>query len=138
MFEREIELKSEMVPEDGLQKLVDSGELFVELFRHGTLSIEVYMPAKNRRCKNLMIVMRSISSFPVMATFFSGNEVKRFRTGDLFFVPAGEPHHFDTFLRGLCHMGYILWSSGWRTRLVTVNMRTDSDIVLYSHLILHT
>jgi len=90
------ELKMKLVPEDGLQKLVDSGELFVELFRHGTLSIEVYMPPKIDEQKphdrdEIYIIISGHGDF------FSGNEVHRFRTGDLFFVPAGEPHHFEHF-----------------------------------------
>lgn len=85
-----------LIPEDGLQKLVDSGELFVELFKHGTLSVEVYRPIKKDLQKphdrdEIYIIISGHGDF------FSGQEVHRFIPGDFFFVPAGEPHHFDNF-----------------------------------------
>jgi mannose-6-phosphate isomerase-like protein (cupin superfamily) len=83
--------------EEGLAKL--SGpmrERFVELFKHGTLSIELYAPrghdpqTPHTRDEVYVVVKGS-------GNFRNGDEVHPFDPGDLLFVPAGVEHRFEDF-----------------------------------------
>jgi mannose-6-phosphate isomerase-like protein (cupin superfamily) len=82
---------------DGLTRLPGpAGERFVELFRHGTLSIELYAPRQHdpqsphSRDEVYAVVQGS-------GVFQNGRERHRFGAGDLLFVPAGVEHRFEEF-----------------------------------------
>jgi mannose-6-phosphate isomerase-like protein (cupin superfamily) len=72
------------------------GERFAELFRHGTLSIEVYAPrtrdpqSPHTRDEVYVVVEGS-------GHFRNGGERHPFGPGDLLFVPAGVEHRFEEF-----------------------------------------
>ena len=69
---------------------------FVELFRHGSLAVELYQPKKidlqtpHDRDEIYVIVAGS-------GTFELDGQVTDFGTGDFLFVPAHVPHRFVTF-----------------------------------------
>ncbi len=81
---------------DALDKLSSSNQLFLELFTHGTLSVEVYKPdmidAQQPHEKDeIYIVISGEGDF-----FLDGKTVK-FQKGDFLFVPAGIEHRFENF-----------------------------------------
>jgi mannose-6-phosphate isomerase-like protein (cupin superfamily) len=73
-----------------------AGERWVELFRHGTLSIEMYAPrgedtqGPHTRDEVYVVVQGS-------GHFRNGHARHRFAPGDLLFVPAGVMHRFEEF-----------------------------------------
>jgi len=72
------------------------GERFAEVFTHGTLNIEVYAPHRtdpqqpHSRDEAYVIVSGT-------GRFLRGDQEAVFERGDVFFVPAGEPHRFVDF-----------------------------------------
>ena len=81
----------------GLARLPGSkGERYVELFQHGTLSVELYAPRGNdpqtphTRDEVYVVVEGS-------GTFRNGAERHRFDRGDVLFVAAGVEHRFEDF-----------------------------------------
>ena len=79
-----------------LEKLSNSKELFLELFQHGTLSVEIYKPAgkdlqqPHDRDEVYIIISGS-------GEFINGNTKSQFLPGDFLFVPAGIEHRFINF-----------------------------------------
>ena len=73
-----------------------NGEAFVELFRHGSLSIEVYAPRgsdpQQPHTRDEVYVVIS-----GRGTFRVGDRMFEFSPGDFLFVPAGIPHRFEYF-----------------------------------------
>jgi mannose-6-phosphate isomerase-like protein (cupin superfamily) len=71
-------------------------ERYVELFRHGTLSVELYAPRSHdpqtphTRDEVYVVVQGS-------GQFRNGNTRHPFGPGDLLFVPAGVVHRFEDF-----------------------------------------
>jgi mannose-6-phosphate isomerase-like protein (cupin superfamily) len=84
------------VPE-GLAKLPGpAGERYVELFQHGTLSVELYAPRgrdpqKPHTRDEVYVIVQGSGSF------LNGDTRHRFGPGDLLFVPAGVVHRFEDF-----------------------------------------
>lgn len=82
---------------DGLARLPGpKGERFVELFRHGSLSIELYAPREHdpqqpHTRDEVYVVVEGTGRFR------NGAERHRFAPGDLLFVPAGVEHRFEEF-----------------------------------------
>jgi mannose-6-phosphate isomerase-like protein (cupin superfamily) len=72
------------------------GERYIELFRHGTLSIELYAPRDNDpqtpHARDEIYVIASGSG-----RFRRGSEETSFGPGDVLFVPAGKEHRFEEF-----------------------------------------
>lgn len=72
------------------------GERFVELFRHGSLSVELYAPrgvdpqAPHTRDEVYAVIQGS-------GWFRNGSDRHRFGPGDVLFVPAGVVHRFEEF-----------------------------------------
>lgn len=72
------------------------GERFVELFRHGSLSVELYAPrgvdpqGPHTRDEVYAVVRGS-------GWFRNGDDRHRFGPGDVLFVPAGVVHRFEEF-----------------------------------------
>lgn len=72
------------------------GRTFVELFKHGSLSIEVYRP----RGRDLQKPHSRDEVYVVIAGsgyFVNGEERRPFGPGELLFVPAGVVHRFEEF-----------------------------------------
>jgi mannose-6-phosphate isomerase-like protein (cupin superfamily) len=79
-----------------LEKLNSSNKLFLELFNHGTLSVEVYKPLKedlqkpHDRDEAYIIISGS-------GEFLNGGTTISFLPGDFLFVAAGVEHRFLNF-----------------------------------------
>lgn len=76
------------------------GERFVELFKRGSLSIELYAPRGSdpqqpHRQDEVYVVFRGSGRFR------NGDAVHPFGPGDLLFVPAGVVHRFEEFTEDL-------------------------------------
>jgi mannose-6-phosphate isomerase-like protein (cupin superfamily) len=97
------EKRSPIMPEhrltlpDALARLPGpAGERYVELFQHGTLSVELYAPRgrdpqdPHTRDEVYVVVQGS-------GQFLNGGVRYPFGPGDLLFVPAGVVHRFETF-----------------------------------------
>jgi len=73
-----------------------AGERYVELFQHGTLSVELYAPrgsdpqTPHTRDEVYVVVQGS-------GQFRNGDARHPFGPGDLVFVPAGVVHRFEDF-----------------------------------------
>ena len=72
------------------------GERFVELFRHGTLAVEVYAPRgddpQTPHTRDEVYAVAQGSGY-----FRNGSARHRFSPGDVLFVPAGVVHRFEEF-----------------------------------------
>ena len=72
------------------------GKTFMELFRHGTMSVEIYVPRghdpQQPHAQDELYVV--ISGWGI---FQNGSEQYPFGPGDLLFVPAGVEHRFLQF-----------------------------------------
>jgi len=82
---------------DGLARLPGpAGERYVELFLHGTMSIELYAPRgddpQTPHTKDEVYVVAQGSG-----QFRNGDARHRFGPGDVLFVPAGGTHRFEEF-----------------------------------------
>jgi mannose-6-phosphate isomerase-like protein (cupin superfamily) len=73
-----------------------TGERFVELFSHGTLSVELYAPRGNDpqspHSRDEVYVVVTGSGW-----FRNGEARHRFGPGDMLFVPAHVTHRFEEF-----------------------------------------
>lgn len=69
---------------------------FVELFRHGTLQVELYQPDRvddqEPHDQDEVYVVISGSG-----DFINGESRKPFEAGEVLFVPAGVEHRFENF-----------------------------------------
>lgn len=80
---------------------------FVELLRHGTLSLELYAPRgedpqQPHAQDELYVVQRGTG------TFRRGQEVVAFGPGDVLLVPAGMEHRFESFSED-----FLTWVIFW-------------------------
>jgi mannose-6-phosphate isomerase-like protein (cupin superfamily) len=82
---------------EGLSELPGpKGERFAELFKHGTLSVELYAPRgkdpqKPHTRDEVYVVVTGTGDF------VAGGSRKRFQPGDVLFVAAHEVHRFENF-----------------------------------------
>lgn len=83
-----------MTPQEALAQLTDTP--FVEVFQHGTLSVEIYKPEQVDRQKphtrDEVYVVISGTGW-----FVNGETRQRFGPGEFLFVPAGVVHRFEEF-----------------------------------------
>lgn len=84
---------------EALSRLNNSGELFLNLFAHGTLQVEVYKPHEKDRQQphekdELYVIISGTGDF------FNGGDTCSFNPGDFLFVPAGVEHRFENFSEG--------------------------------------
>lgn len=79
-----------------LKELRDHEDLFVELFSHGSLSIEMYKPVgadpQHPHLRDEVYVVASGSGM-----FVNGDQRHPFEAGEVLFVPAGVVHRFEDF-----------------------------------------
>jgi mannose-6-phosphate isomerase-like protein (cupin superfamily) len=81
---------------EALALLSQSGQLFLEIFKHGSLSIEIYKPEINdnqqphERDEVYIIISGS-------GDFFCDGKITQFQPGEIIFVPAGTVHRFENF-----------------------------------------
>lgn len=87
---------TKLTVKNSLEKLSGHNEKFINLFRHGTLEVEIYKPEKIDRQKP-----HSRDEVYVVSTgsakFQCGSEIEPVETGDLLFVPAHMEHRFLDF-----------------------------------------
>jgi mannose-6-phosphate isomerase-like protein (cupin superfamily) len=84
---------------DALKTLKESGRLFLEIFKHGTLSAGIYKPEERDYQQphdkdEVYIIISGTGDF-----YFAGKTC-RFQAGDFLFVPAGAEHRFENFSPG--------------------------------------
>ena len=82
--------------QSALDRLTGSNRLFLELFSHGTLSLEVYKPIgvdhqQPHDRDEVYVVMSG------RGEFINGNTRSNFEAGDFLFVRAGVEHRFVNF-----------------------------------------
>ena len=89
--------RAHLSPADGLAQLpAPPEEQYAILFRHGTLTVGTYAPrgiddqTPHTRDEVYVVVRGS-------GTFVNGDARRTFVPGDLLFVPAHVPHHFEQF-----------------------------------------
>jgi mannose-6-phosphate isomerase-like protein (cupin superfamily) len=83
-------------PQQILQRLTDRNQLFLEVFTHGALSVEIYKPNK----KDLQTPHDRDEIYVIISgtgTFINGGERTAFKPGTFLFVPAGVEHRFENF-----------------------------------------
>ena len=90
------------------------GERFVELFRHGTLAIELYAPRQHDpqspHTRDEVYAVAQGSGL-----FRNGTERHRFGPGDVLFVPAGVEHRFEGFTDDLVVWVFFYGPEGGET-----------------------
>lgn len=82
--------------QEALDSLRKSGNVFTELFKHGTLSVEIYAPDKVDHQKphdrdELYVVVAG------RGVFYNDGKRCAFEPGTFLFVPAGIEHRFEAF-----------------------------------------
>lgn len=82
----------------GLEELAKSSQPFVELFKHGSLVVEMYKPDK---VDLQQPHTRDELYFVISGTgwFVNGETRKSFESGEVLFVPAGVEHRFEDFTK---------------------------------------
>lgn len=83
---------------EALSQLNKEGQLFLTLFTHGTLEVEMYKPGKT----DLQQPHERDEVYVVIAgsgEFINGNVTSKFNTGDFIFVKAGTDHRFFNYTR---------------------------------------
>ncbi len=82
--------------EDALGELRKSGKLFVKMFSHGTLSLEMYKPRQvdlqQPHSRDEVYVVTSGAG-----DFYLAGKKTTCKSGDFLFVPAGADHRFENF-----------------------------------------
>lgn len=87
-----------LTPAAALQALAEEplGMRFRELFRHGSLQVEIYKP----RFRDMQTTHARDEVYVVIAghgQFFCDGERQPFVAGELLFAPAGVEHRFEDF-----------------------------------------
>ncbi len=82
--------------QQALERLAQSDQPFVEMMKHGSMSVELYVPQKvdlqNPHQQDELYVVISGEG-----TFINGDTSTPFQAGDVLFVPAGVVHRFENF-----------------------------------------
>lgn len=80
---------------------IHKDQTFLQLFRHGTMSVEIYRPHEvDLQQPHLQDEVYVIISGT--GNFQNGDKTHTFGPGDLLFVPAGVPHRFIDFTEDFC------------------------------------
>lgn len=93
---------------DALEKLLNSKNIFLQLFQHGSLQVEVYKPVG----EDLQLPHEQDEVYVIISgtgEFINGDSKSPFAPGYLLFVPAGVEHRFinftDDFATGVIFYG---------------------------------
>jgi mannose-6-phosphate isomerase-like protein (cupin superfamily) len=95
-------MNNRMTKSSALATLVDgSGRQFAELFKHGSLVVEIYRPERIDRQQphsrdELYVIIAGTGKF------VNGDQVQEFEPGEVLFVPAGVAHRFEEFSDDFC------------------------------------
>jgi len=86
-----------LTPQYALAQLTQTGdEKFATLFRHGSMEVEIYKPARidhqKPHTRDEIYVVISGSGY-----FQKGTARHAFQPGEVLFVPAGTAHRFEQF-----------------------------------------
>jgi mannose-6-phosphate isomerase-like protein (cupin superfamily) len=82
--------------QQALEQLSNAQQLFLEVFKHGTLSVEIYKPQQkdnqqpHKRDEVYVVIAGS-------GNFYANGKTSPFKAGDFLFVPAGIEHRFEDF-----------------------------------------
>ncbi len=93
--------KSEISIQEAKNALQESGALFTELFKYGSLVVEFYKPEH----KDLQTPHNRDEIYVIAAgegVFDSNGRRWNFKAGDFLFVPAGAEHRFEHFTDNFC------------------------------------
>jgi len=94
-----------------LARLTPGGERFREVFRHGSLQVEIYAPQDH----DPQTPHDRDESYVVIAgrgVFVVDGEACAFEAGDFLFAPAGVPHRFEEFTSELAVWVFFYGPSG--------------------------
>ena len=72
------------------------GQRFAELFKHGSLSVEIYAPIRQRSAE-AAYEGRGLLSCDGYGEFVFGDQRVNFEQADFLFAPAGVVHRFEKF-----------------------------------------
>ncbi len=102
--------------QQAFHKLQGTKQEFMELFKHGSLSVEIYKPDKTDQqtphSKDEVYIIISGSG-----EFINGNDRTHFTSGDFLFVPAGVEHRFIDFSEDFCTWVIFYGPEGGETEL---------------------
>ncbi|TDR20369.1 cupin domain-containing protein [Marinicella litoralis] len=89
-------MKNRLTPNAALSALKNHDQVFVELFKHGSLVVEMYQPVnvdlQQPHNRDELYVVVSGSGW-----FVNGASRHPFEAGEVLFVPAGTEHRFEQF-----------------------------------------
>lgn len=89
-------MKNRLTISHALNAVKKADKPFVELFKHGSLVVEMYQPQKvdlqQPHSRDELYVVASGSGW-----FVNGDQRHEFETGEVLFVPAGVEHRFEDF-----------------------------------------
>jgi mannose-6-phosphate isomerase-like protein (cupin superfamily) len=108
-------MKDRLSPSSALQKLAAQGGEFIELFRHGSLVVEVYRPSgidhQQPHSRDELYVVISGSGY-----FVNGAVRHPFQPGEVLFVPAGVEHRFEEFTEDFATWVFFYGPEGGETK----------------------
>ena len=112
---------------EALQKLEETGQLFINLFTRGTLKVEVYRPGKVDLQKpheqdEVYIVISGSGDF------IAGDQRYTFEPNDFLFAPAGMIHRFENFTEDFVTWVLFYGKDGGEEVLELENLATESEI----------
>ncbi|HUA81401.1 MAG TPA: cupin domain-containing protein [Dyella sp.] len=89
-------MQQRMTPANALAALDQAGKAALGMFKHGSLEVEIFQPSgidrqTPHRRDELCVVISG------RGYFVCGDVRQAFGPGELLFVPAGRPHHFEDF-----------------------------------------
>ena len=103
-----------LTTEQAGQALSQVTDSFVEVFAHGSLSVEYYRPKgtdlQQPHTRDEVYVVASGSGVLV-----NGDEREHFEPGDVLFVPAGRVHRFETFTEDFATWVFFYGPEGGET-----------------------
>ena len=86
---------------NALESLEGVSDPFSELFKHGSLSVEIYKPnevdLQQPHTRDELYVVAAGEGY-----FINGETRKKFEQGEVLFVPAGVEHRFEDFSKDFC------------------------------------
>lgn len=89
-------MKNRLTTTSALEALNNQDQPFIELFKHGTLVVEMYQPdqidLQSPHSRDELYVVVSGTGY-----FVNGESREPFEAGDVLFVPAGVEHRFEEF-----------------------------------------